>query len=361
MEDDTSISEYEDILNQVEAKTDDVSKNFIYVKDKNNNIRAMMVEVCNTETNNMDYVTIPIRTRYTIPMTLYQKLVVVSEEIPQVVKVSRLRHYFPEDMDDTEAFGYISIIMEKALGTEKSYYTVMNYKMYSSRYKKQKTKIKFLETVNKNAGDTETTSTDAYSTNYKVDVTETTESAKPKKSKQVRMAIHVPNDDFKAKLLSVYGDESKTMSLIKEDYNTDGYFSNLNVFLKIGYVESYLKTDPNYFHYWGVPSRKGRDGFFKLKTDTIKKMFKSICKNETTYTTEQFSEVVSGSAVTINMKSMTGGTIKKTKEKKKDKDKTSADESDDSDDSDEAEEEEVIEDSKEKKILVLNGTDVAGL
>nr|MCR5586080.1 LytR C-terminal domain-containing protein [Lachnospiraceae bacterium] len=47
--------------------------------------------------------------------------------------------------------------------------------------------------------------------------------------------------------------------------------------------------------------------------------------------------------------------------KKKDKDKTSADESDDSDDSDEAEEEEVIEDSKEKKILVLNGTDVAGL
>ena len=62
---DVQEKELESILDQ--AKTDEISKNLIYVVNDKQMITHMMLEICNTKTNNMDYITIPINADYTIP------------------------------------------------------------------------------------------------------------------------------------------------------------------------------------------------------------------------------------------------------------------------------------------------------
>ena len=49
-----------------DATTDEISRNLIYVSNDKNKVTKVMLEICNTKTNNMDYVTIPVKTNYTI-------------------------------------------------------------------------------------------------------------------------------------------------------------------------------------------------------------------------------------------------------------------------------------------------------
>lgn len=132
---DVQEKELESILDQ--AKTDEISKNLIYVVNDKQMITHMMLEICNTKTNNMDYITIPINADYTIPAKMYQKLCVVDEEIPQIVRLSKLRRYF-SDLEDAEAYGYAELIMEKLLKTDISYFTVISQEIYDLHYQEQK-------------------------------------------------------------------------------------------------------------------------------------------------------------------------------------------------------------------------------
>ena len=132
---DVQEKELETILDQ--AKTDEISKNLIYVVDDKQRITHMLLEICNTKTYNMDYVTIPVETDYTIPARMYQKLCVVDEEIPQIVRFSKLRKYFA-DLEDTQAYGYAELIMEKLLKTDISYFTVIPQDIYDLHYQEQK-------------------------------------------------------------------------------------------------------------------------------------------------------------------------------------------------------------------------------
>ena len=76
----TDADSLKDIID--EATTDEISKNLIYVSDDKNKITHVMLEICNTKTFNMDYVTIPVRTDYTIPSVMYRKLCQINQEIP---------------------------------------------------------------------------------------------------------------------------------------------------------------------------------------------------------------------------------------------------------------------------------------
>ena len=84
-----------------DAQTDKVSKNLIYVCD-DKKITHILLEICNTNTNNMDYVTIPTRNDYTIPSTMYRKLCTISENIPQIIRISKIKQYFD---DEEQAYG----------------------------------------------------------------------------------------------------------------------------------------------------------------------------------------------------------------------------------------------------------------
>ena len=126
-----------------DAQTDEVSKNLIYVCN-GDRITNLMVEICNTKTNNMDYVTIPVRTEYTIPTTMYQKLCTVNEEIPQIIRIGRIKTYFANNED---AFGYGELIIEKMLGIKISYYTVLDQETYKSHYTRKRVRVRFKQDI----------------------------------------------------------------------------------------------------------------------------------------------------------------------------------------------------------------------
>ena len=65
----TSKGDIADIIE--DAQTDEVSRNLIYVCN-DDRITNLMLEICNTKTNNMDYVTIPVRTelKHILPIAM---------------------------------------------------------------------------------------------------------------------------------------------------------------------------------------------------------------------------------------------------------------------------------------------------
>lgn len=273
---DVKEQELENILDQ--AQTDEVSKNLIYVVNDKQRITHIMLEICNTNTYNMDYITIPVQTDYTIPAKMYQKLCVVEEEVPQIVRLSQLRKYF-SDLEDSQAFGYAELIIEKLLDVDISYYTVISDEIYKSHYQQQKAETAYTKV---SAGGSDSAEAAAESTgapqNYKTSVT---------------MKLSMISDSFLNQLLDLGDDENQIMDYIKEQYEQDGVMSNLTVYNKIGYIEAYQKIDPHYYHYWGIPgSYQGK--LFEADTASASKFIKKLENNTETYTEEQtFGKTVS--------------------------------------------------------------------
>ena len=269
---DVQEKELESILDQ--AKTDEISKNLIYVVNDKQMITHMMLEICNTKTNNMDYITIPTNADYTIPAKMYQKLCVVDEEIPQIVRLSKLRRYF-SDLEDAEAYGYAELIMEKLLKTDISYFTVISQEIYDLHYQEQKMTTQYAKVL---------------------DGSGQSASASPSPSEQaqqynssVTMKVMVLSDSFTNQLKDIAGDETKIMAYIKDQYNQDGIQSNLTVYNKIGYIESYMKMDSSLYHYWALPGEYNGK-LFTVDTASASKFISDIENVTETYTTPQSEE-----------------------------------------------------------------------
>lgn len=248
----TSSNEIKDIVE--EAQTDEISKNLIYVSN-DNKISHLMLEICNTKTNNMDYITIPVGTDYTIPTEMYQKLSIVNQEIPQIIRIGRLKQYFQNDED---AYGYGELIIEKMLGVKISYYTVLDQETYLNHYSRRNTEVKF-----KPLSLAESSS---------------------EKSVTVTEKINVASRSYVNQLKDIKGDQNKIAEFIKDQY--ERVDSNLTVYNKIGYVESYEKMDPDLIHYWGIPG-KYSDKIFAVDTKASKSFINNLVNNTTTYTQAQ--------------------------------------------------------------------------
>ncbi|MBQ1994194.1 MAG: LytR C-terminal domain-containing protein [Lachnospiraceae bacterium] len=266
----TSSGDISDIIE--DAQTDEVSKNLIYVKN-GDYITNIMIEICNTKTNNMDYVSIPIRTDYTIPTSMYQKLCTVNQEIPQIVRLGRLKTYFSNEED---AYGYGELIIEKMLGVKISYYTVIDQETYNSHFEKKKIMVayKHVESVmNELTGEMEDVTTDLYADE----------------------AISVANKTYTEELRAISGDREKIAEYIKEQYERVN--SNLTVYNKIGYIEAYEKMNVDYFHYWGIPGQRNGK-IFSVSTPEAKKFLNKLINNTQTYTEAQdFSKESAGGIV----------------------------------------------------------------
>ena len=250
----SSPSEIEKIME--EAKTDEISKNLLFVVDGDKKISHLMLEICNTKTNNMDYVTIPVKVDYTIPSKMYQKLASVEDEVPQIVRLAKLRSYFT-DFEDTEAYGYCELVLEKMLGIDISYYTVLTEDVYSSHYQ-EVTMTTNYEVADPNAEDAGTGS--------------------------VEMAVSQASDSYKNQLKDLGGDENKIVDFIKDQYGRVA--SNLTVYNKIGYLECYQKLNVDNFHYWGVPGPNSGKKFV-VDTESTKKFLEDLESNTTSYTEPQ--------------------------------------------------------------------------
>ena len=247
-----------------EAQTDEISKNLIYVADDKNKITHLMLEICNTKTYNMDYITIPVTTDYTIPSVMYRKLCQVNEEIPQVIRISKLLQYFE---DESKAYGYGELIFEKMLGTDISYYTVLKQETYDNHYTQQKVKVAYKTKSSEN----NTPGPDGM-----VPVTNTT--------LKTKMNITVLSDTYKRQISDLGHDQDKIAEFINDQY--EGVASNLTVYNKLGYVEAYEKMDCNLYHFWGVPGKYSRK-LFEVDTKATKKAIKYLVENGETYVQEQ--------------------------------------------------------------------------
>lgn len=270
-----SQKEIEDIIDV--AKTDEISKNLIYVVDEKQSITHMMLEIFNTETCNMDYITIPVKTDYTIPAKMYQKLCVVDEEIPQIIRLAKLRKYFA-DLDDEKAYGYAELIMEKLLGIDISYFTVISDDIYASHYEEKKMTTSYKKaTSEKSSSSVESTA----------GVETESKSSDKGYSGSVTMKVTVVGDAYMNQLKAIAGDKEKVVDYIKEQYAQESkVLSNLTVYNKIGYVEAYEKTNVEYYHYWGIPGSFSGD-VFTIDEASASVFLKNLQNNAKAYTEAQ--------------------------------------------------------------------------
>ena len=279
----TSKGDIEDIIE--DAQTDEISKNLIYVTDEDR-ITNMMLEICNTKTNNMDYITVPVRTEYTIPATMYQKLCTVNQEIPQIVRMGRLKSYFSNSED---AYGYGELIVEKMLGIKISYYTVLDQETYDSHYTKKMTKVRFRQDTDQA---TATPGPDGV--------------VPSSQTKRVNERISVASSTYIKQLKDISGDQEKIAENIKQQY--ERVESNLTVYNKIGYIECYEKMNVDYFHYWGVPGTFNNK-VFTVDTKAAKDFITKLADSTESYSEPQQGLQAASSANGRKVKSSKGLSI----------------------------------------------------
>lgn len=115
-----------------DAKVTDIARNLICVTDKKGQkIQNVVLEIFNTNTISLDYITLPVEESITLPNDLYQRLYAANEEVPQVIKLSNLYKYF----DDNTVFEYAEVIAGELLDTEISFYTVMSKAQFREMFK----------------------------------------------------------------------------------------------------------------------------------------------------------------------------------------------------------------------------------
>ena len=270
----------QDTLEEIkhEAQVDEVSKNLIYVSDEKNKITHMILEICNTKTNNMDYVTIPTKTDYTIPTTMYRKLCTINDEIPQIIRLSKMKQYF-ENEDD--AYGYGLLIVQKMLGTKLSYYTVLTTENYQSFCQQVKIKVSYKKTEDPNASPSPSPTLEP-TANPKTG--EVPKQKKTSTNTKTKMNISIASTEFTTQLNDIKGNQEKIAAYIQDLY--DIINSNLTVYNKLGYLDCYEKMDVALFHYWGIPGEYNSDKVFEVDTKAAKAFLKQLVNN-TTYTEAQ--------------------------------------------------------------------------
>ncbi len=112
----------EELINR-DVKVEDISKNLIYrINTETGEVTGLVLEIFNTYTYNLDYITIPANTQFTISNDMYQKLCAVNPEAPQIIKLSDIYKYFEEE----NRYDFSEIIIEDLLSVDINYYTVMS-------------------------------------------------------------------------------------------------------------------------------------------------------------------------------------------------------------------------------------------
>lgn len=123
---------------QSTASRDDVAKNLILVwNEEKQKISSCVLEIFDSESHALYFVTIPVNGQLTLSTEQYQKLSQISEEVPQVIRVSDFVKYF---QTEEEAYGYGVLMLEECFGIDISYYTVVAKADFAACFGSQKVK-----------------------------------------------------------------------------------------------------------------------------------------------------------------------------------------------------------------------------
>lgn len=112
-----------------EASIDDISRHLIFCADDNDGtIKKVVLEIFNCAAHKLYYITIPIKTQFTLSPSLYKELVLIKPSIPQFLQLSAVTAYIPEET----AYEYGVLMIEELLDINISYYSVVSQSIYES-------------------------------------------------------------------------------------------------------------------------------------------------------------------------------------------------------------------------------------
>lgn len=209
-----------DIVGDITA--DEVSRNIIYSVDTaSSKIEAVVIEVLNTMTGNLDYITLPDNFQMEINNDIYQRLYAAGVDVPQVMRISQLNKYFADDT----SYEYGILLLENSLGIDIGYYTAMPSDMFRSVF-----------------------AMDSSTGCYKL------------------------TDTVIAEAASV-ADVNAMEKFIKD--KCEGYTTNIKVKSKIKYAECYKNVNPELIYYHVFPGQE-TDGAFTVDTKETKTLYSQI-------------------------------------------------------------------------------------
>lgn len=127
------------------------SSNLIYsVETDTKQVKAIVLELFDKETGNLDYVTIPNKTQISLSAAEFQEYQSVSSQIPQIVTLRDINEYFSGDV----AYEYGILLLQEELNVEIGYFTAMDSEEFNKRFDKKDGAFipseEYLDTVSQN-------------------------------------------------------------------------------------------------------------------------------------------------------------------------------------------------------------------
>lgn len=127
------------------------SSNLIYSVDtKSKKVKAIVLELFDKETGNLDYITFPVNTQISLSKAKYEEYLKINSHIPQIVTLGDINQYFNGDV----AYEYGILFLQEELKTDIGYFTAMDSVEFNKRFDKQdgiyKPSEEYLETVAQN-------------------------------------------------------------------------------------------------------------------------------------------------------------------------------------------------------------------
>lgn len=120
-----------DIVGDITA--DGISRNIIYsVNEKDKKVDAIVIEILNMNTNNLDYITVPANVQISMSAELYKRISSSGIDAPQIIKLSDINSYFTEGA----SYEYGILILEDYLGIDIGYYTCMETGVFDTCFSK---------------------------------------------------------------------------------------------------------------------------------------------------------------------------------------------------------------------------------
>ena len=123
----------------ISVNTGNESSNLIYSYDpKTKKIKAMVLELFDATSGNMNYITIPANTRIAISAATYADLIQISQKLPQLSLMSDINEYFNGDV----AYEYGILILQEELKADIGYFTAMSSDRFDRYFENAGTKEK---------------------------------------------------------------------------------------------------------------------------------------------------------------------------------------------------------------------------
>lgn len=227
--------------------------NIIYsANETDKRIEDLAVEIFNSKTGNLDIITIPVKTEYTISEDLFERLSAVSPQMPQMIKLENIPEYF----SIPDCYQYGQLILEDMLGVKLSFYTKITNTVFSD-YLKAEERDMYLTDAKK----------------YTFDM--------------LTMSSYLKNEIM---------DEEITQDNITAYLTRLGtkFASNLTTSNKYLYKDAYLKVALDKVYYWHVPGTFSDDkSTFEMDEAQSRLLIKSIEKNVAyTQTQEEYNSLM---------------------------------------------------------------------